>query len=94
MSAAGLGFKFDPEWRITLFTLLLVIQLPIGVFASSLLGTDTPATMNIDLLPGNADNRINLGKQRLVEIAILGSADFDINDLLGEIDAQSSAPDL
>jgi cytochrome oxidase assembly protein ShyY1 len=24
MSAAGLGFKFDPEWRITLFTLLLV----------------------------------------------------------------------
>ena len=24
MSAAGRGFKFDPEWRITLFTLLLV----------------------------------------------------------------------
>ena len=39
-----------------------------------------PETMNIDLLPGNADNTINLARQRLIPVAILGSASFDIND--------------
>jgi hypothetical protein len=37
--------------------------------------------MTIDLLPGNPDNTIDLASQRVIPIAILGSADFDINDL-------------
>ena len=41
----------------------------------------SPGTMTIDLLPGNPDNTIDLGSQRVIPIAILGSAGFDINDL-------------
>jgi hypothetical protein len=37
--------------------------------------------MTIDLLPGNPDNTIDLASQRVIPVAILGSADFDINDL-------------
>jgi hypothetical protein len=37
--------------------------------------------MTIDLLPGNPDNTIDLASQRVIPIAILGSAGFDINDL-------------
>jgi hypothetical protein len=48
--------------------------------SSSVLSDAGPATMDIDILPGNADNTIDLGKQRLLPVAILGSANFDIND--------------
>ena len=41
----------------------------------------SPATMTIDLLPGNPENTIDLARQRVIPVAILGSADFDINDL-------------
>ena len=41
----------------------------------------SPGTMTIDLLPGNPDNTIDLASQRVIPVAILGSADFDINDL-------------
>ena len=41
----------------------------------------SPGTMTIDLLPGNPDNTIDLAYQRVIPVAILGSADFDINDL-------------
>jgi hypothetical protein len=47
---------------------------------SSVLSDAGPATMDIDILPGNAENTIDLGKQRLLPVAILGSANFDIND--------------
>ena len=40
-----------------------------------------PGTMIIDLLPGNPENTIDLGRLRVVSIAILGSAHFDVNDL-------------
>ena len=51
--------------------------------ASSHLPTTAPVpgAMIIDLLPGNPENTINLASQRIIPIAILGSADFDINDL-------------
>jgi hypothetical protein len=52
-----------------------------GPWASSLLSDGGPAKMTIDLLPGNDENTIDLGKQRLVGIAILGSETFDVNDL-------------
>ena len=48
--------------------------------SSSLLSGTGPETMDIDILPGNADNTINLARQRLIPVAILGSASFDIND--------------
>jgi hypothetical protein len=48
--------------------------------SSSVLSDSGPATMDIDILPGNAENTIDLGKQRLLPVAILGSATFDIND--------------
>ncbi len=41
----------------------------------------SPGTVTIDLLPGNPDNTIDLASHRVIPIAILGSADFDINDL-------------
>jgi hypothetical protein len=37
--------------------------------------------MIVDLLPGNPENTINLVTQRLLPIAIMGSASFDVNDL-------------
>ena len=40
-----------------------------------------PGTMSIDLLPGNPENTIDLGRLRVISIAILGSAHFDVNDL-------------
>jgi hypothetical protein len=42
---------------------------------------ERPGTMTIDLLPGNPENTINLISQRMIPIAILGSANFDVNDL-------------
>ena len=42
--------------------------------ASSLLPDGGLETMKIDILPGNPDNRIDLGKQRKVAVAIYGSA--------------------
>jgi hypothetical protein len=47
---------------------------------SSVLSDTGPASMDIDILPGNAENTIDIGKQRLLPVAILGSANFDIND--------------
>ena len=37
--------------------------------------------MEIDLLPDNPDNRVDLGRQRLLPIAIFGSADLDVDDV-------------
>jgi hypothetical protein len=64
--------------------LLLGVSLWPGAAAlaasSSVLSDIGPEQMNIDILPGNDENTINLGRQRVVSVAILGSADFDIND--------------
>jgi hypothetical protein len=50
--------------------------------SSSLLsGGQGPAQMVIDILPGNPDNSINLAQQSIVTVAIMGSANLDINDL-------------
>lgn len=48
---------------------------------SSLLSGDNPETMQVDILPGNADNSINLRTQRKIPIAILGSARLDVTDI-------------
>jgi len=70
--------------RVLCGALLLGVALWSGAAAaaapSSLLTDNSPAPMNIDILPGNDENTINLGSQRFVAVAILGSADFDIND--------------
>ena len=49
--------------------------------ASSLLSDGGPATMEVDLLPGNPQNTVDLGKQRLLPIVIYGSSSLDVNDL-------------
>ena len=50
-------------------------------FSQLLSSAPAPGTMTIDLLPGNPDNTVNLVTQRVIPIAILGSASFDVNDL-------------
>ena len=49
--------------------------------SSSLLSGDRPETMQVDILPGNADNRVNLSRQRMIPVAILGSASLNVNDV-------------
>jgi hypothetical protein len=67
---------------ITALTVSLFLTTNAGAASSELLTTaPVPGSMIIDLLPGNSDNSIDLGRQRVVSIAILGSASFDINDL-------------
>jgi hypothetical protein len=67
---------------ITAITVSLLLTTNAGAASSELLTTaPVPGSMIIDLLPGNSDNSIDLGRQRVVSIAILGSASFDINDL-------------
>ena len=65
-----------------LLSIMSLLWPPAAVLAasSSVLSDVGPATMDIDILPGNAENTIDLGKQRLLPVAILGSANFDIND--------------
>jgi hypothetical protein len=49
---------------------------------SSLLSDDQgPGQMTIDILPGNSENIINLSRQRVIAVAIMGSASLDINDV-------------
>jgi hypothetical protein len=67
---------------ITALTFSLFLTTNAGAASSELLTTaPVPGSMIIDLLPGIPDNNIDLGRQRVVSIAILGSASFDINDL-------------
>ena len=67
---------------ITVLTVSLFLSTNASAASSELLTTaPVPGSMIIDLLPGNPDNNIDLGRQRVVSIAILGSASFDINDL-------------
>jgi hypothetical protein len=67
---------------IKAITVSLLLITNAGAASSELLTTaPVPGSMIIDLLPDNPDNNIDLGRQRVVSIAILGSASFDINDL-------------
>ena len=67
---------------ITALTVSLFLTTNAGAASTELLTTaPVPGSMIIDLLPGNPDNSIDLGRQRVVSIAILGSASFDIDDL-------------
>lgn len=52
-----------------------------GLAASSLLSDGGPGAMKIDLLPGNPENSVDLGRQRLLPIAIYGTDSLDVNDL-------------
>ncbi len=49
--------------------------------SSLLSGDQGPELMAVDILPGNAENTIDLTRQRLLPVAILGSASFDVNDI-------------
>ncbi len=49
--------------------------------ASSLLPDGGPVAMTVDILPDNPDNTIDLGRQRLVTVAIFGSASLNVNDI-------------
>ncbi len=49
--------------------------------SSLLSGDQGPELMTVDILPGNAENTIDLTRQRLLPVAILGSASFDVNDI-------------
>lgn len=67
---------------ITAITAGLILATSATAASSELITTaSVPGSMTIDLLPGNPDNSIDLGRQRVVSIAIMGSASFDINDL-------------
>jgi hypothetical protein len=67
---------------VTAITAGLILATSASAASSELITTaSVPGTMIIDLLPGNPDNSIDLGRQRVVSIAIMGSASFDINDL-------------
>jgi hypothetical protein len=67
---------------VTAITAGLILATSASAASSELITTaPVPGSMIIDLLPGNPDNSIDLGRQRVVSIAILGSASFDINDL-------------
>ena len=52
----------------------------IGLAASSLLPDGGPLAIEIDLLPDNPTNEVDLGKQRLLPIVIYGSDSLDVND--------------
>ena len=49
--------------------------------SSLLSGDQGPELMTVDILPGNAENTIDLTRQRLLPVAILGSVSFDVNDI-------------
>ena len=67
---------------VTALAVGLLLTTKAGAASSELLTTaPVPGSMIIDLLPGNPDNNIDLSRQRVVSIAILGSASFDVNDL-------------
>jgi hypothetical protein len=81
-TAAALIGKTCSQAVITFVTTALCLA-PAASLASSQLLTTAPVagTMSIDLLPGDPENTINLVTQRLLPIAILGSASLDVNDL-------------
>jgi hypothetical protein len=67
---------------MTLVSAVLCLASTASLASSHLLTTAPgPGTMTIDLLPGNPDNTVNLVTQRVIPIAILGSAAFDVTDL-------------
>ena len=66
--------------RLLIATLVTTLS-PSVALASGLLSGDQPQTMQIDLLPGNPENVINLGTQRIVEVAILGSETLNVTDV-------------
>ena len=73
----------EPLCRCSAKLLIAVATIAFGPPAlanSSLLSDGGPVQMTIDILPGDDENRIDLGKQRLLPVAILGSPDFDIED--------------
>jgi uncharacterized repeat protein (TIGR01451 family) len=49
----------------------------LGVAASYLSGANETIRVDIDINPGNANNRINLNSKGLIKVAILSSATFD-----------------
>jgi hypothetical protein len=52
------------------------------VASTNLLSGDVdPEQMVIDILPGNADNVVDLKKVRIIVVAIMGSATLDITDI-------------
>ena len=70
--------------RILLTVSILLSTLWPGIAAaasSSMLTGDIPETMQVDILPGDPENNINLRTQRLIPVAILGSAKLDITDV-------------
>ena len=59
--------------------LILTLGIYLGggaLAASRLLSDGGPAAMEVDLLPGNQQNTVNLGRQRLIPVAIFGSAEL------------------
>ena len=66
-------------------SLILVFCLGINVnaalAASTFLPDEGAVAMTVDILPGNPDNTIDLGKQRVVTVAIFGSASLNVNDV-------------
>ena len=66
--------------KFALLTCLLLIS-QASLAASSLLSDGGPSSMSVDILPDNPDNRVDLGKQRLIPVAIFGSPSLDVNDV-------------
>ena len=59
---------------------LLAFNAAFTASASSLMSGSGPVQMEIDILPGNDDNVIDLSRERMLPVAILGSESFNIED--------------
>ncbi len=49
--------------------------------SSRLFGGEPEASMQVDLVPGSADNTVNPSQGRSIEVAVLGSKQLDVGDI-------------
>ncbi len=49
--------------------------------SSRLFGGEPSATMQVDLVPGSAENTVNPSQGRSIEVAVLGSKQLDVGDI-------------
>lgn len=54
---------------------------PTGLLYKLVMTYDCPIEVTIDIKPGSYPNAINLSANGVIPVAVLGSADFDVNDV-------------
>jgi hypothetical protein len=80
-ATATIGKSYSLAVVALVSTALYLASTPTLASSHLLTTAPVPGGMTIDLLPGDSENTINLVTQRLLPIAIMGSASFDVNDL-------------